>query len=227
MSGPEDLKKFLEEILLIEIDNLEVYESAFTHSSYNANNNYQRLEFLGDAVLNQIISEYLFKKYPHEKEGFLTKERATYVRKEVLGMIAHELKLKELLKLGRGEELDGGRDKISILSDLFEAFIGALYLDKGFLYTKDWVLINIYIFEKFRNFVEDYKSLLQEKLQKKGLLPTYLLAKEEGESHKKIYTVEIFIDGEFVSKGDGKNKKLAEQMAACEALKKMFPDEKV
>lgn len=216
---------FLKDFLQIDFNNFEIYERAFTHSSYNHMRNYQRLEFLGDAVINLVISDYLYNSYPEKDEGTLSRERASYVRKEVLAMISKELRLNNFIKLGRGEELDGGREKISLLSDLFESFLGALYLDKGFLYTKEWVLKKLNLFEKFRYTVKDYKSILQEKLQKKGILPAYELAGEEGESHDRRYTIEIFIEGERISQAVGKNKKLAEQEAAKLALKKMFPDE--
>lgn len=222
-----DLKEFLKEFLSIEIDNIEIYQKAFTHSSYDSKKNYQRLEFLGDAVLNLVISDYLYHKHPNEKEGFLTKERASYVRKEVLGMISEELKFNQILKLGRGEESDGGREKTSILSDILESFIGALYLDKGFLYTRDWILKNLSLFDKYRYDIRDYKSILQERLQKKGNLPVYELVKEDGESHKKNYLIELFIEGELISKGEGRSKKLAEQESAKLALKKLFPDEEI
>lgn len=225
MAEDLDLKKFLEEHLYIKVEDLEIFKKAFTHSSYSSEGSYQRLEFLGDAVLNLVISDFLYNQYPKEKEGFLTKERASYVRKEVLGMISEELKFNELLKLGKGEESDGGREKTSILSDILESFIGALYLDKGFLYTRDWILKNLSLFDKYRHEIRDYKSILQERLQKKGILPSYELASEEGESHRKNYLIELFIDGELISQAEGKNKKLAEQQAAKSALKKIFPDE--
>ncbi len=201
----------------IETDDYWLYLRAFTHSSYSQEN-YQRLEFLGDAVLNLIISDYLFSIYRDKKEGFLTKERASYVRKEILGLISEELGLKEFVRLGKGEEANSGRKKTSILSDVFESFLGAIYLDKGFNFTYQWILNHIDLFRKYKDAIIDYKSLLQERLQKKGLLPYYVLSGEEGVSHDKTYHVDLYIEGEKVSSGEGKNKKSAEQNAAKEAL---------
>lgn len=200
---------------------------AFTHSSY-ANENEcesnERLEFLGDSVLQIAVSEFLYENFPNENEGFLSKKRAKNVKEHALCYIAREMNLGEMLLLGNGEEITGGRDKDSNLADAFEALLGAIYLDRGFV--EIFKILDRYFFvhllEDNIGNDQDYKSKLQESVQaddKKSI--EYRLLREEGPPHNKIFTIGVFMDDIEWGHGVGKSKKSAEQNAAKEALEKM------
>lgn len=198
---------------------------ALTHKSFvNENKNLnvkdnERLEFLGDAVLDLIISEILFTLFPHIKEGPLSKKRADIVREESLASIARDIALGDCLLLGKGELLSGGRDKSSLLADAFEAMVAALYLDGGFEKTKT-VIKDIFIpLIKAPLHFGDFKSQFQELCQKekRGAI-SYDVVSEKGPDHDKTFEVLLSIDGKPVSRGRGKNIKEAEQMAAGKAL---------
>ena len=215
----ELLKKFG-----IKPNNPNLYETAFSHTSYSNENgvkSYERLEFLGDAVLELLMSDYLYKinKY---NEGEMTKIRAHYVCETANYEYSVKLGLNKYLKLGKGEEENGGRYRKAIVSDIFESFLGALYLDQGFAKVKEFFENNIVpIIENHEvDFFDDYKSALQEFVQtgKKSL--EYKLVKETGPSHNKNFTVEVIIDGIVYGKGKSHSKKSAEQEAAKDALKK-------
>lgn len=200
---------------------------AFTHSSYANENNCEsneRLEFLGDSVLQIAVSEFLYENFPNEDEGFLSKKRAKNVKEHALCFIAREMELGEMLLLGNGEEITGGRDKDSNLADAFEALLGAIYLDRGFV--EIFKILDRYFFvhllEDNIGNDQDYKSKLQEFVQaddKKSI--EYRLIKEEGPPHNKMFTIGVFMDDIAWGHGTGKSKKSAEQSAAKEALKKM------
>jgi len=202
--------------------NVNLYYEAFTHTSYsNENpslNSYERLEFLGDAILEFIISEYLYKERNLE-EGVMTKIRARYVCEEALATYAKDLKFEQDVKIG-GSEQDG-KPNDTILADIFEAFIAALYLDKGLDFTKEIVLkiVTKYIDDKV-DFLHDYKSTLQELVQTTKKSVTYELVNESGPAHDKIFECRAVVDGITLGVGIGSSKKMAEQQAAKSALEK-------
>lgn len=202
-------------------------KQAFTHSSY-ANekklpklSNNERLEFLGDAVLELAVSQYLYDLYPDLPEGKLTKMRAAIVCEESLAKFAKACQFDQYVFLGKGEELSNGRNRTSLLCDLFEAFLGALYLDQGeeavqlFLRQTIYPKIESGYFLKER----DYKTLLQEYLQQqKDVKIKYHLVDEQGPAHDRQFFVEVSVNDVIIGKGAGKSKKNAEQAAAREAL---------
>ncbi|MDR1669810.1 MAG: ribonuclease III [Oscillospiraceae bacterium] len=200
-------------------------ETALTHSSY-ANERpgaayNERLEFLGDAVLGLVSAEFLYTAYPDKPEGELTKIRAGYVCEQSLAAAARRLGLGEVLRLGRGENEEGGRGRDSILSDAFEAVLAAMYLDGGLEPCRK--LVREEILSRAPAIpVRDAKSRLQEVLQGQGLpAPEYRTVSESGPEHQKIFVVEVFIEGSPAGRGTGRSKKQAEQEAAGLALKKM------
>lgn len=197
--------------------------NALTHSSYKnekqSARDYERLEFLGDAVLELTVSEFLYKDNPDMREGDMTKMRASLVCEPTLAYCAQELSLGEYILLGKGEEKTGGRGRESIISDVFEAMIGALYLDGGFEAAGNF--IREYVLTDYRNKIEfrDSKTTLQEYVQDKGYEMEYVLADESGPDHHKKYTVHVLINGKIKGRGSGSSKKRAEQNAAYEALR--------
>lgn len=208
----------------IKTDKEDLYETAMTHTSY-ANENktisYERLEFLGDAVLELLMSEYLYnqKKY---SEGEMTKLRAHFVCEEALYEYSIKLGLNEFVKLGNGEKEHGGNQNKAILSDIFESFLGAMFLDKGIEEVKKfWKSYVVPIIESGEiDYFNDYKSLLQEYVQtdKKSLV--YVITDEKGPAHDKKFTAEVRIDDIVYGKGESNSKKGAEQAAAKDALEK-------
>ena len=212
------------EKLGIKPNNKELYETAFTHTSY-ANENkvesYERLEFLGDAVLELIMSDYLYNKID-EDEGKLTKLRAHYVCETALYEFAKKLDLSKYLKLGKGEEESGGRKSKAIVSDVFESFLGAIYLDQGIDMARKYIKENVIpLIEKHEiDFFDDYKSALQEYVQTDKRSLEYNMVSETGPAHNKEFTFEVLVDGIVYGKGTAHSKKAAEQEAAKDALKK-------
>ena len=210
-------------------NDLELLEIALTHSSYANENNLhpsksnQRLEFLGDTIISLVVSEYLYNKYPFYPEGELTKIRAKVVCESSLAMTAEKIKLGDYLLLGKGEEATGGRRRESILADASEAITGAIFLDS----TYDTV--SRFLVSKFEsdivkavakgNLFIDYKTQLQEKLQKitKERI-SYFVSEEEGPDHNKLFFVNVLLGKDVIGSGIGRNKKEAEQLAAKEAL---------
>ena len=224
------LQTMLKEKFGIVFKIVSLLEQAFTHSSYvNEHRNLnladnERLEFLGDAVLELLVSRYLYRQYPDLPEGKLTKMRASIVREESLAAFAKECDFDKAIKLGKGEENSGGRTRPSLLCDLFEAFLGALYLDQDLETVK--AFIQKVIFPKVAagafSHEMDYKTRLQEVLQKGGDVQIdYRLVKEEGPAHERIFWTEVYCDDRLIGKGQGKSKKLAEQAAANNALEKL------
>ena len=223
MKEIQTLSKILKEKFDISFKNEALLMEAMTHSSY-ANEHKEmkgiyneRIEFLGDAVLELTISDWLFRQFPHFQEGQLTKLRAQIVCEDSLSLLAKECSLNKYLLLGKGETLSGGREKPAILCDVFEAFIGALYLDKGVNEVQRF--LNLVVIPKIKNgryeLITDFKTEVQEYLQQNG--PVYIryeLVKEEGPSHDKIFTVQLIVDGKKYKTASGKTKKAAEQMAA-------------
>ena len=211
----EKLQALLSERFQIVFSDTSLLDTAFTHTSY-ANehrllkiSHNERLEFLGDAVLQLVISEYLYKEHPNRPEGDLSKFRSMIVREE------------SYIKLGKGEEKSGGRDRDTILGDLFEAFLGALLLDQGVEAVKRFiyqVMIPKVETGQFSQVI-DYKTRLQELLQVHGDVEIqYQVVNESGPAHAKEFEVEVFVNGKTLGHGHGRSKKLAEQEAARNAV---------
>ncbi|HQT80890.1 MAG: ribonuclease III [Ferrovum sp. 37-45-19] len=198
---------------------------ALTHRSVSAVNN-ERLEFLGDSLLNLITAEYLFDKYPQLKEGDLSRTRSQYVNKDSLYMIAEALNIKDYIQLSVGERMGGGHNRPSILADSIEAIIAAVYLDSDYVITKRFV---INLLEKFiipnigTTSSKDPKTSLQELLQcKHKSLPIYQLIETTGLAHDQSFTIECTITSLNIStRGSGKSRRMAEQQAALSALEKI------
>lgn len=208
----------------IKPNHKSLYQEAFTHTSYANEHNltsYERLEYLGDAVLELIMSEYLFKNTEYE-EGKMTKLRSHYVCETALYEYSLRLNLNEYILLGHGEEQSGGRNRKAIVADVFEAFIGAMFLDQGLEFVKKFIYENIIplIENKEVDFFSDYKSILQELVQTDRRSLEYEIVNEEGPAHNKSFTVEVKIDDIVYGKGTAHSKKEAEQEAAKDALKK-------
>ena len=202
-------------------------QTALTHRSHSANNN-ERLEFLGDAVLDLVISELLYQFYSEQTEGSLSRMRSNLVKGDTLAVLAKELNLGDYLVLGKGENTSGGRERLSLLSNALEAIIGAIFLDGGYVAAKN-VIIKIFDSRiqalDVKSDHKDHKSILQEKLQgvKQGL-PVYSLISSVG-NHNKTFVVECSIkSGEIVTQASGKTLRVAEQKAASKALKAMQND---
>ena len=209
----------------------ELLENALYHSSY-ANehrgagiSSNERLEFLGDAVLGFVTAEYLYTKHPDMPEGDLTRIRAALVCEESLHEVAQYLGLGEYLRLGRGEELGGGRRRPSILADATESVFAAVYLDGGMDAARDLihrVLLDKEQEEQVEERRRDYKTLLQERIQRKaGQELTYCMVREEGPDHAKTFVTEVRLNGAPIGEGSGHSKKESEQMAAKSALEKL------
>lgn len=221
----------LEESIKYSFKKKSLIKEAITHKSFAYENPKEaplfneRLEFLGDAVLSLIISEYIFKKYPAFTESQLSKLRAYAVRESTLAEAAERLNLGSYLRLGKGEECTGGRNKPSILANVFEAVIGAVYIDGGLKKAHNFVLRNLKskikdIIEK--DFIFDYKSKLQEVAQAQfGVLPRYVIHSEEGPEHNKTFEVKVYIKNNLYGTGTGKSKKAAQQLAAEAGLKRL------
>ena len=214
------------ELLDIEPKNLKLYQLAFSHSSYvnehHFKSDYERLEFLGDAVLDLVVSDYLYN-HLDAKEGDMTKTRASYVCENACFRYAMDLNFSDYIKVGHGEELEGGRYKKVILADIFESFMGAIYLDLGFDVVKR-VLLQIvvpYIEDKSIVFFNDYKSSLQEFIQTEQRTLRYELVNEEGPAHNKTFTMQVMVDDIVYGIGTANSKKEAEQEAAKNALDKL------
>lgn len=200
-------------------------KQALTHSSFaneqriNKLRDYERLEFLGDAVLELISSEFLFRENPQMPEGKLTKLRSSMVCEPALAYCAKELELGEYMLLGKGEEATGGRYRDSITSDAMEAVIGALYLDGGFTAAHDF--IHKFVLSDLENKIlfYDSKTVLQEMIQAEGdSVFSYELKEEAGPDHNKEFLVDAVLNGSVIGSGRGRTKKAAEQQAAYEAI---------
>lgn len=221
------LKDFQEKIHY-SFQNLGFLEQALIHKSYinehslDAIDSNERLEFLGDAVLELVVSDILFRHYPKQLEGSLTKKRSQLVCEPSLAFLAHKLGLSPYVLLSRGEELSGGRKKDSILSDCFEALCAAIYLDGGYqwiyeLFDQNFEDILAQEFMEEKIFI-DYKSKLQEYCHRKNLDFSYVLEKEEGLPHDKTFTMALYINQKIIARGCASNKKQAQQEAAKHAL---------
>ncbi|AHB36665.1 ribonuclease III [Spiroplasma apis B31] len=214
----------------ITINNKSFYNEALTHNSYSNENrltkNYQRLEFLGDAILQMNVSEYLFKKFPNYNEGILTKYRSSMVRRESLAQISKNIGLGKFIRLGVGELESKGYEKESILSDIYESLTAAIYLDGGIVALNKWLEATIFSKENTKDFLEhvtDYKSELQEiiQLEMRSQLSYSTVKQSKVEENKTLFIVKVMIDGMIYGTGEGFNKKQAEQQAAKSALSKI------
>lgn len=217
--------------LNLNFKNLDLLKTALTHRSYlnesnekNRENN-ERLEFLGDAVLEIIVSEYLFNKYPNSAEGELTSYRSAVVRMESLADIALDLSLGDYIYMSKGEEQTGGRQRPYILANTFEALLGAIFLDQEIEACKKF-LFSVF-FDKIDKIINDKgyidaKSSLQELTQEKyKKMPVYRLVSQKGPDHDKTFVVEVLLKNEVLAKGSGKSKQQAQQDAAKNALEKL------
>ncbi|WP_026692525.1 ribonuclease III [Peribacillus kribbensis] len=229
-SYKEFVFKSFQEKVGFQFSNEALLQQAFTHSSYvnehrrKPYEDNERLEFLGDAVLELTVSQYLFQKYATMTEGELTKLRAAIVCEPSLVGFANDLDFGELILLGKGEEMTGGRSRPALLADVFEAFVGALYLDQGleavvkFLERTVFPKINDGAFSH----VMDYKSQLQELIQRDGAgALEYKILQEKGPAHNREFISVVCLNGNELGKGSGRSKKEAEQHAAEQALKKL------
>ncbi|HJE49678.1 ribonuclease III [Lactobacillus johnsonii] len=209
----------------IKFNNEKLLEDAFTHSSYAnehpGRKDYEKLEFLGDAVLELAVSDYLYRHFPRLNEGELTRMRSNIVRTEGFSEFAIECGFPEEIDLGKGEEKAGARKRKTLLEDVFEAFNGALFLDQGMPAVQHFLHLTVYplIAEGDFNASRDYKTELQERLQVNGPVKIEYQVISEDES-KPSFKVQLLVNGEKVSEGQGRNKKAAEQQAAQAALDK-------
>jgi|LGVF01.1.fsa_nt_gb ribonuclease-3 len=219
------------EDLEINANDLEIFIQSLTHRSYarqvdiNSRGN-EQLEFLGDSILSFVITSYLYKNYGYFPEGKMAKIRSILVDKKTLVQIASEIKINSHILLSENEELSGGRYKESILADSIEAFIGALYINKGINFTSKWIL-KIYkqkIDDKIKSDkISDYKTHLQELVQADYLkLIKYKVEKSKGPAHNKIFYSVAIMDNKVIGKGKGKSKKQSEQEAARNALRILY-----
>jgi len=230
MTNKKSMKNFssLEKNLDIDFKNKGLLKQAFCHRSYLNENpkikleNNERLEFLGDAILELIVTEYLYKNYK-EQEGKLTNWRASLVNSNTLSKLAQELDFNDYILLSKGETKDTGKARQSILANAYEAFLGALYLDQGFDIVKDF--IEKYLIKKLPYIIEnglaqDAKSFFQEMSQKRvKITPEYKILEEHGPDHSKDFVVGVFLENELIANGSGSSKQEAEEQAAKNALK--------
>lgn len=208
-----------------------VFTQAFRHRSivdselYESHETYERLEFLGDAVLDLIVTEILFEKYPTENEGFLTKLRSKIVKGDTLAAIAENLEFHKVLEVGERSSGQGIEFSKSILADVYESVVAAIYISKGYSFTFSFVLSNVnrfLDFEILENKIDNYKSVLMEHFQSESAsLPIYEVISEEGPGHDKTFQVGVYFEGEQLGSGSGKSKKKAEQAAAKKAIEKL------
>ena len=225
MNSNETIEK-IEQELGYTFKDKELLLEALTHSSYtnemriNKRNHYERLEFLGDAVLELLSSEFLFERFPDIPEGGLSKKRASMVCEQSLAICARSMNLGDYLFFGKGEEAAGGRNKDSILADVTEAILGAIYLDGGLEHARDYVNRHVLFELKEDELFVDSKTMLQEKIQHihEGAVLEYTVIKESGPEHAKIFTVLVSVDGKPLAEGEGHTKKSAQQEAAKAAI---------
>ncbi len=221
------MKKLIEKIGY-NFKNENLLKTALTHSSY-ANEHkvesYERLEFFGDSILSYIISEYIYKHFTELPEGGLSKLRSAIVCERSLEQIAIELDTGSYLLLSKGEDMTGGRTRPSILADVFESILAAIYLDGGLKPATDFVLReladDIENARKGKGVFKDYKTQLQELVQQKDMRASYAQLGESGPEHNKIFKVSVSVNDKLIAYGTGRNKKEAEQNAAMNGLRKL------
>ncbi|MEX0887870.1 MAG: ribonuclease III [Patescibacteria group bacterium] len=227
-----DPEKGIEKILAVKFRNPDLLENAFVHRSYlNENSDFpfpsnERLEFLGDAVLEQVVSDFLYHRYPSLPEGELTALRAALVKTESLSEESRRLKLGQELLLSKGEELSGGRDNPYLLANTFEAAIGAIYLDQGIKAAGEFIHRELLYKaeESLRAGVKDPKSRFQEISQARfNTTPHYRVVKEWGPSHDHRFLTAVYLKTKKINEGEGRSKKEAEENAARRALESIAP----
>lgn len=224
----DDNFKKLEEIINYKFKNIDILKQAFIHSSYlNEHHNErhednQRLEFLGDAVLELVVSDFLYKKFPDKEEGFLTKKRSRLVCEETLSKIAIDLNLYDYLKLGNSENVEKVKNNSSIMCDTFESFLGAIYIDAGLSICENFINKYLLTDDNLNLDINNYKSILQEFLNVNQKSIIYEIYDEKGPDHNKEFYVNAIINGQLVGSGMGKSKKEAEQNAAKAAIYKLM-----
>lgn len=220
----------LQKKLHISFQDEKLLQMAFTHRSYlneskDAKESNERLEFLGDSVLSLLTSHYLYTQYSQYEEGILTNIRSSLVKTQSLAECSRELELGSLLLLSHGEEESGGRNNASLLADVFEALLGAIFLDQGIENARKFV--ETYLLPKAETIIKekkyiDYKSLLQEIIQQDSRIsPTYRVTKSEGPDHAKTFWIEAVVGAKILGSGSGKSKQEAEQQAARDSLEKL------
>jgi ribonuclease-3 len=230
-SHEQDIVKKFQEKFQLHFNNNCLIITAFKHRSYlNVTNedrtaSNERLEFLGDAVLDLVITQYLYEKFPKRTEGQLSKIKSILVSQPVLAEIAGNLMLGDMILINKGEEKTGGRQRRSLLSDTFEAIVGAIYLDKGLDTAREFIYQHLLSHFKSivqRELFKNYKSILLEYAQSQyGKLPEYKVLEEYGPDHDKRFVIAVYLDGDEVGKGNGKSKKIAEQEAAKYAMQQL------
>ncbi len=213
----------LENLLNYKFKNKDLVLEALTHKSCKKNYNNERLEFLGDAVLDLVVGEYLYNKFPKTAEGNLSKLRASLVNEKGFEKLAKLLNLGIYIQISQAEENNNGRNKASILANTFEAIMGCIYLESGLDKVKD-IVLNLLSKEypkiDLESVFKDYKTTLQELTQARyGVIPKYEVIKATGPDHKKEFTIQISIDGKVLGKGLGKSKKEAQQDVAKKVIK--------
>ena len=227
----KQLEKFIDVLGLSSFHNLLILDQALTHSSYanenKAKHGYynERLEFLGDAILDLVVGEYLFLQYPHMPEGELSKARASVVSEAPLAAVCATFDMGDYILLGKGELASGGRKRASILADAFEAVVGAIYIDSSYEEARKFIL------HQLKDYLSLVPAAITEKItrrcsrnfvQRDGEQKiTYVLRREEGPDHDKTFYMEVIVAGKVLGEGSGKTKKDAEQHAAHEALKRL------
>ncbi len=211
----------------LRFHNQDLLEEALTHSSYmnehpDGGPDNERLEFLGDAILAYLSAEMLFTRFPEMREGEMTRLRAALVRADSLAALARACQIGEVLRMARGEEATGGRGRVTLLGDAFEAVLGAIYLDQGIEAARAWLLprLNHLLDEVMRHALDrDARSQLQEIMQERvGITPAYTVVGEHGPEHAKEFTVEVSVGDRILAQGTGRSKQAAAQDAARNAL---------
>jgi len=224
---PDRLRELIQRLDLHDLPG-DLVELAFRHTSYTREHGLaevgsnQRLEYLGDAVLDLVFADYLYTTYPELTEGDLTRLKAALVRKSALASVARELHLGDFLLLGHGEDNSGGRTKASLLADLVESLLGAIFIVRGYQGAYDFVLARFdHLLEDVvsRETLSDDKSALQELLQARGEAPpNYAVVCTAGPPHDRWFTIEAVLRGQVIGRGEGRSKRAAEQAAAADAL---------
>ncbi|MGF3195029.1 ribonuclease III [Facklamia sp. P12945] len=221
------LIEHIEKELKIKVTNQKIIQQAFYHRSYineqgeNLIQSNERLEFLGDAVLEILVSQFLYGQYPHKPEGDLSRMRAQLVREPSLAYLARQVDFPQFIQLGKGERLSGGKERDSILADTFEAFLGAVYLDTGMDMVENF--LSRILFDHHQEIltltVQDYKTKFQEMVQVKGTVKIeYRLLATQGPSHAQTFTIGLYLENDLIAKASGKSKKEAEMKAAKKAI---------
>ncbi len=219
----------MEAILGVRIYDFSLFEKALRHPSVNRNHvnsslqSYERLEFLGDAVLGAVVAEYLYKKFPEEMEGFLTDMRSKLVSGDACASTARDMGLRQFIEFNPQIEKRGGYESDSVMADCFESIIGAIHLDRGITQSRRFIHEHILERVDLQELVtvnDNYKSRLQEFVQSKGWpQPEYLVTNTSGPPHDLIFAIDVHVNGACLGKGQATSKKKAEQQAAHQALK--------